>query len=45
VTLSVDGATTNGACSLSGNTVDYLAVGSCVLDGNDILIWPHRSHF
>ena len=34
VTLSVDGATTNGACSLSATTVDYLAVGSCVLDAN-----------
>ncbi len=36
VTLSVDGATTNGACSLSAATVDYLAVGSCVLDANQV---------
>jgi hypothetical protein len=34
VTLSVDGATTNGACGLSANAVNYLAVGSCVLDAN-----------
>jgi Fibronectin type III domain len=34
VALSVDGATTNGACSLSGDTVHYLHPGSCVIDAN-----------
>ena len=34
VTLSVDAATTNGACSLSGDIVTYLHAGSCVIDAN-----------
>jgi len=32
VTLSVDASTTNDACSLDSDTVDYLHTGSCVLD-------------
>jgi hypothetical protein len=32
VTLSVDAATTNRSCSLTGNTVHYLHAGSCVID-------------
>jgi hypothetical protein len=34
VTLSVDGTTTNDACSISGDTVSYLHAGSCVIDAN-----------
>ena len=34
VGLTVDGTTTNSACSLTGNTVNYLHVGNCVLDAN-----------
>ncbi len=34
VTLSVDEATTNGSCSLTGFTVHYLHVGTCVIDAN-----------
>jgi len=32
VTLNVDTATTNNACSVSGDTVNYLGSGNCVLD-------------
>ena len=32
MSLAVDASTTNGACSLTGDTVNYLHVGSCVLD-------------
>ncbi len=34
VVLTVDASTTNDACSLSGDTVNYLHAGSCVLDAN-----------
>ena len=34
VKLSVDSSTTNDACSLSVDTVDYLQSGSCVIDAN-----------
>ena len=34
VTLSVDGSTTNSACTLSGNTVNYHGVGNCVIDAD-----------
>ena len=34
VTLSIDAATTNGSCSLTGNTVHYLHPGACVIDAN-----------
>jgi hypothetical protein len=34
VTLSVDGTTTNDACSISGDTASYLHAGSCVIDAN-----------
>jgi DNA-binding beta-propeller fold protein YncE len=34
VTLSVDASSGIGVCVLSGNTVDYLAPGRCVIDAN-----------
>jgi hypothetical protein len=34
VSLTVDSATTNNACSLSGNVVSYLHAGSCVIDAD-----------
>jgi hypothetical protein len=34
VTLSVDHATTNNACSVSEGTVHYIHAGSCVIDAN-----------
>ena len=34
VTLTVDPATSNGACTLAGYAVTYAAVGTCVLDAN-----------
>ena len=34
VSLSVDAATTNSACRLSGTSVTYAHAGSCVLDAN-----------
>jgi Bacterial Ig-like domain (group 3) len=34
VTVSIDGETTNSACSLTGGVVTFLAPGSCVIDGN-----------
>jgi uncharacterized repeat protein (TIGR01451 family) len=34
VTLSVDPSSGAGACSLSGDTVFYAALGSCVIDAN-----------
>ncbi len=34
MTLAVDGSTTGNACSLSGDTVNYLNVGTCVVDAN-----------
>jgi hypothetical protein len=34
VALTVDASTTNNACSLSVDTVNYLNAGSCVLDAN-----------
>jgi hypothetical protein len=39
VTLSIDPSSTSGACSLSGSTVSFTGVGTCVIDadqpGND----------
>jgi hypothetical protein len=34
VSFSIDGATTNSACSLSGSTVSFDHAGSCVVDFN-----------
>jgi hypothetical protein len=34
VTVSVDSASTNDACSVSGSTVSYLHAGRCVIDAN-----------
>lgn len=34
VTLTIDSSTTNGACTLSGDTVSFKKAGSCVLDAN-----------
>ena len=34
VSLAVDSSTTGNACSLSGTTVKYINVGTCVLDAN-----------
>ena len=34
VSLAVDASTTHNACSLSGTTLKYLNVGTCVLDAN-----------
>ena len=34
VTLSIDPTTTNGACSISDDTVNYLHSGRCVIDAN-----------
>jgi hypothetical protein len=34
VTISTDPATTNNACSVSGNLVQLLAAGTCVIDAN-----------
>jgi len=32
VAFSIDGSSTAGACSISGSTVDFTGVGSCVID-------------
>jgi hypothetical protein len=34
VTLSIDPSSTNGACTLSGTTVTFTGVGTCVVDAN-----------
>ncbi len=34
VTFSVDSSSTAGVCSISGTTVSYTGVGSCVIDAN-----------
>ena len=34
VVLSVDPASSAGACTLSGNTVKYTGLGSCIIDAN-----------
>jgi hypothetical protein len=34
VTLSIDSASTPGACSLSGSTVSFTGVGTCIVDAN-----------
>jgi Putative Ig domain/Legume lectin domain len=34
VTFSVDSSSGAGVCSVSGNTVSYLAAGNCVIDAN-----------
>ncbi len=35
VTFSADGTTTNNACSVSGSTVSFRHVGTCVIDANE----------
>lgn len=35
VTLSIDPATTNGSCTLSGTEVTFVAAGTCVVDANE----------
>jgi sugar lactone lactonase YvrE len=35
IVLTVDPASAPGVCTASGNTVDFLAVGNCVLDANE----------
>jgi hypothetical protein len=34
VTLSIDGLSTSGACSFSGNSVSFTGVGTCIIDAN-----------
>ncbi len=34
VSLSIDGASTAGSCSLSGSVVHFLATGTCLIDAN-----------
>jgi len=34
VTLTVDGTTTNGACTILGDTVSYVNPGRCIIDAN-----------
>jgi hypothetical protein len=34
VTFSIDGSSKSGACTISGSTVTFVAVGTCVVDAN-----------